>query len=88
MARYGQAFKDRVVARLLPPESASVDDVAREVGVGGQTLERGRPSATAIRIAAMVGPNVGRQALRRRAERIGGMMTILKSIGTATAPMS
>ena len=48
-----------------------------------QTLERGRPSATAIRIAAMVGPNVGRQALRRRAERIGGMMTIMKSIGTA-----
>ena len=40
MARYGQAFKDRVVARLLPPESASVDEVAREVGVGAQTLER------------------------------------------------
>jgi hypothetical protein len=48
-----------------------------------QTLERGRPSATAIRIAAMAGPNVGRQALRRRAERIGGMITILKSIGSA-----
>ena len=45
MARYGQAFKDRVVARLLPPESASVDDVAREVGVGGQTLERWRSDA-------------------------------------------
>jgi transposase-like protein len=42
MARYGQAFKDRVVARLLPPESASVEDVAREVGVGAQTLERWR----------------------------------------------
>ena len=48
-----------------------------------QTLERGRPSATAIRIAAMAGPNVGRQALRRRAERIGGMITILKSVGSA-----
>ena len=40
MARYGQAFKDRVVARLLPPESASVAEVAREVGVAEQTLER------------------------------------------------
>jgi hypothetical protein len=48
-----------------------------------QALEHGRPSATAIRIASMVGPNVGRQALRRRAERIGGTMTILKSVGTA-----
>jgi hypothetical protein len=48
-----------------------------------QALEHGRPSKTAIRIAAMVGPNVGRQALRRRAERIGGTMTILKSVGTA-----
>ena len=40
MARYGQEFKDRVVARLLPPESASVQAVAREVGVGEQTLQR------------------------------------------------
>ena len=47
MARYGQAFKDRVVARLLPPESASVDEVAREVGVGAQTLERWRSEAAA-----------------------------------------
>ena len=40
MARYGQAFKDRAVARLLPPESASVDEVSRAVGVATQTLER------------------------------------------------
>ena len=45
MARYGQAFKDRVVARLLPPESASVHDVAREIGVGVETLERWRSDA-------------------------------------------
>jgi transposase len=25
LARYGQTFKDRAVARLLPPESAAVD---------------------------------------------------------------
>ena len=42
MARYGQKFKDRVVARLLPPESAAVDVVAREVGIGSGTLERWR----------------------------------------------
>jgi len=40
VARYGQEFKDTVVARLLPPESASVQVVAHEVGVGGQTLQR------------------------------------------------
>ena len=42
MARYGQAFKDRAVARLLPPESAAVEEVALAVGVGAQTLERWR----------------------------------------------
>ena len=42
MARYGQTFKDRAVARLLPPESAALDVVAREVGLGTGTLERWR----------------------------------------------
>ncbi len=28
------------MAKLLPPQSASVDEVAREVGVGAQTLQR------------------------------------------------
>ena len=45
MARYGQAFKDRAVARLLPPESAAVDLVAREVGIGVGTLARWREDA-------------------------------------------
>jgi transposase len=40
LARYGQTFKDRAVARLLPPESAAIDVVAREVGIGTGTLER------------------------------------------------
>lgn len=40
MARYGQAFKDRVVARLLPSESAAVEDVALAMGVGAGTLQR------------------------------------------------
>lgn len=42
MARYGQTFKDRAVARLLPPESAAVELVAREVGIGTGTLQRWR----------------------------------------------
>ena len=45
MARYGEAFRNRVVARLLPPESANVGEVSREVGVSVQTLERWREDA-------------------------------------------
>ncbi|MCW2313343.1 transposase-like protein [Rhodoferax antarcticus] len=45
MARYGQTFKDRAVARLLPPQSAAIDVVAREVGIGTGTLERWREEA-------------------------------------------
>lgn len=45
MARYGQAFKDKVVARLLPPEGARLEDVAHEIGIGVGTLERWRSDA-------------------------------------------
>jgi hypothetical protein len=47
LARYGQAFKDRAVARLLPPESAPLEVVAREMGLGAATLERWRSHALA-----------------------------------------
>src|SRR5215218_6519818 len=47
MARYGQAFRDRIVARLLPPESAAIDVVSREVGVSVGMLERWRAQALA-----------------------------------------
>jgi len=47
MARYGQAFKDRAVARLLPPESSAVQTVAQAVGVSAATLERWRSDALA-----------------------------------------
>jgi len=40
MARYGQTFKDRAVARLLPPSSMALEVVAREVGIGTGTLQR------------------------------------------------
>jgi transposase len=48
MARYGQAFKERAVARLLPPESSSVEMVSREIGVGVATLERWRSEALSM----------------------------------------
>ena len=35
------------MARLLPPESATLEDVSREVGVGASTLERWRSEALA-----------------------------------------
>jgi len=42
MARYGQQFKERVVARLLPPESSPVGEVSNKVGISVTTLERWR----------------------------------------------
>ena len=60
LARYGQAFKDRAVARLLPPESASPDVVAREVGVSADTLERWRAQALAGPAAERVWTAVAR----------------------------
>jgi transposase len=47
VARYGQAYKDRIVARLLPPESSSVEHVSREVGISVATLERWRANGLA-----------------------------------------
>ena len=40
MARYGQAFRDRAVAKLLPPESLALEDVARSTSIGEATLSR------------------------------------------------
>jgi putative transposase len=40
VARDGNAFKDRAVERLLPPENATLDDASREYGVAVATLER------------------------------------------------
>jgi transposase len=47
MARYGQKFKDAVVARLLPPESASLEAVSQKIGISVATLERWRAAALA-----------------------------------------
>lgn len=48
MARYSKAFKQRAVARLLPPESSPVDVVSREIGISSDTLERWRSEALAM----------------------------------------
>jgi transposase-like protein len=47
MARYGQKFKERVVARLLPPESSPVEAVSQTVGISVTTLERWRAEVLA-----------------------------------------
>jgi len=39
---------DKAVARLLPPESAALEVVSREVGVGVGTLERWRDKAQSM----------------------------------------
>jgi transposase-like protein len=45
VARYRQTFKDRAIARMLPPENASVEQVASETGISPAALERWRASA-------------------------------------------
>jgi transposase len=47
VARYGQKFKERVIARLLPPESSPVDAVSQSVGISVTTLERWRAEVLA-----------------------------------------
>ena len=60
MARYGKEFKNRAVARLLPPESASVEAVAREIGVSADTLERWRSDALSRPARERVWTSAGR----------------------------
>lgn len=47
MARFGQQFKERVVARLLPPESSPVEDISNKVGISVPTLQRWRAEVLA-----------------------------------------
>ena len=48
MARFGQSFKDRAVARLLPPESATLELVSKEAGIVVGTLEKWRESIASM----------------------------------------
>ena len=52
MGRYSQEFKDRAVARLLPPESAPVHSVSQELEVSVAILESWR--AEAARLQAVI----------------------------------
>jgi hypothetical protein len=63
VARYGQKYKDRIVARLLPPESAAIELVSREVG------ERGDVGALA---GGGVGQRIRGRAWRRQSTPDGG----------------
>jgi transposase len=45
VARYGEKFKQRTVARLLPPESSAISTVSQEMGISVATLERWRADA-------------------------------------------
>jgi transposase len=45
VARYGQAFKGKAVAPLLPLESAALEVVSREASIGVGALERWREDA-------------------------------------------
>jgi transposase len=47
LARYGSGFKKRALARLLPPENASIEMVAANIGVQPETLARWRDEAAA-----------------------------------------
>ena len=70
MARYGQPYKDRVVARLLPPESLAPDVVSREVGVGVETLERWRSQALATAAGEQLGSGSQRWTAAARLEAV------------------
>ena len=74
MARYGQSFKSKAVARLLPPENAAVELVALQVGVGVGTLERWQAEL-------LSGPALGRA--RTAAARLDAVITTASMNETA-----
>ena len=45
MGRYSQDYKDRAVARLLPPESTPISALSQQLGVSEATLERWQADA-------------------------------------------
>jgi hypothetical protein len=48
-----------------------------------RNVGRIQPSRMALRVAILIGPHVGRRALRQRAEKIDGLMRTARSIGAA-----
>jgi transposase len=70
MARYGQAYKDRVVARLLPPESTEVDEISRAIGVSVPTLLRWRADALATASGERLGAGSPRWTAAARLDAV------------------
>jgi transposase len=66
----GQGYKDRIVARLLPPESSAIDLVSREVGISVSTLERWRADALANGSGADAGSGSQRWTAAARLEAV------------------
>ena len=60
MARYSETFKSRAVARLLPPEAASPEVVARETGILVGTLLRWQGSVPALSALGRTMPTAAR----------------------------
>ena len=60
MARYSETFKGRAVARLLPPEAASPEVVARETGILVGTLLRWQGSVSALSALGRTMPTAAR----------------------------
>ena len=54
MARYGEKFKQRAVARLLPPESSAISAVSQDMGISVATLERWRADALLIALTLLL----------------------------------
>ena len=63
VARYGQVYKDRIVARLLPPESSSVEQVSREAGVSAASSRARNKRLRWLRIRRRLNPTPHRRAL-------------------------
>ena len=52
MARYSEEFKYSVVMKMMPPESRSVKDIAKETGLSRATLYKWRKQAKANGLVA------------------------------------
>ena len=79
MARYGQAFKDRAVARLLPPESASIGEVSLQVGVAAATPTCARSSLSEEALVAS-------EIIRRRYDWHNAGYSLIKFLLTRVIP--
>ena len=81
MARYSNEFKERAVARLVPPESGEITRVSREVGVSVATLERWLAAAARLEAVIATGGH-GRGAAERLVPGAGSFPRGLAAVAT------